>query len=88
MRGRHVRWSKRRKQRHASSDGNIDDGLLLHRICDVMLKAVKTGRPLIHLIKAWAIVGPHLIEVIIITIITPIHNVIKYFMAVIYKYSQ
>jgi len=29
-----------------------------------MLKAIKTGRPLVHLIKAWAIVGPHLIEVI------------------------
>jgi len=39
------------------------DALLLHRICDVMLKAIKTGRPLVHLIKAWAIVGPHLIEV-------------------------
>ena len=60
-----MRWSKRRKQRHGSGDGGVDDGLLLHRICDVMLKAVKTGRPLIHLIKAWAIVGPHLIEVVL-----------------------
>jgi brefeldin A-inhibited guanine nucleotide-exchange protein 3 len=61
-------WPAKRSKRHGgdvASDSDVDDALLLHRICDVMLKAVKTGRPLVHLIKAWAIVGPHLIEVVI-----------------------
>ena len=58
-----MKWTKRPKRRSAANEPNLD-ALLLHRICDVMLKAIKTGRPLVHLIKAWAIVGPHLIEVI------------------------
>lgn len=56
------KWSKRTRRQCNSLESNLD-ALLLHRICDVMLKAIKTGRPLVHLIKAWAIVGPHLIEV-------------------------
>ena len=37
--------------------------LLFHRISEVMLKCVRSGRPLMHIVKAWATVGPHLMEV-------------------------
>ncbi len=37
--------------------------LLFHRISEVMLKCVRGGRPLLHIVKAWAVVGPHLMEV-------------------------
>ena len=39
-----------------------NDALLFHRISDVMLKCVKSGRPLLHIVKSWAVVGPHLME--------------------------
>lgn len=39
-----------------------DGWLLLHRVGDVMLKCVHSGRPLVHIMRAWAIVGPHLME--------------------------
>ena len=65
------------KQRQSSSggggvvgDGHLaisltaaNDALLFHRISEAMLKCVKSGRPLLHIVKAWAIVGPHLMEV-------------------------
>lgn len=28
-----------------------------------MLKTVRSGRPLIHVMRAWSVVGPHLMEV-------------------------
>jgi len=59
---KYQKWRKKTQKESNSVDSNLD-ALLLHRICDVMLKAIKTGRPLVHLIKSWAIVGPHLIEV-------------------------
>ena len=38
--------------------------LHLYHICDVMLRSARNNnRPLLHLMKAWAIVSPHLIEV-------------------------
>ena len=40
-----------------------NDALLFHRISDAMLKCVKSGRPLLHIVKAWALVGQHLMEV-------------------------
>ncbi|XP_066139724.1 brefeldin A-inhibited guanine nucleotide-exchange protein 3 isoform X1 [Euwallacea fornicatus] len=36
--------------------------LLLHRIGEVTLKCIKSGRPLIHIMKVWAIVGPHFMQ--------------------------
>ncbi|KAL1497847.1 hypothetical protein ABEB36_008734 [Hypothenemus hampei] len=36
--------------------------LLLHRIGEVTLKCVKSGRPLIHIMKIWSIVGPHFMQ--------------------------
>ncbi|XP_030760657.1 brefeldin A-inhibited guanine nucleotide-exchange protein 3 isoform X2 [Sitophilus oryzae] len=36
--------------------------LLLHRIGEVTLKCIKSGRPLIHIMKMWSIVGPHFMQ--------------------------
>lgn len=36
--------------------------LLLHRIGDVTLKCIRAGRPLVHTMRVWAIVGPHFME--------------------------
>ncbi|KAG5876373.1 hypothetical protein JTB14_032185 [Gonioctena quinquepunctata] len=36
--------------------------LLLHRIGEVTLKCIKSGRPLIHIMKCWSIVGPHFMQ--------------------------
>ena len=42
---------------------SVHSRLLYPRLVDVMLKCVRSGRPMIHLVMAWAIVGPHLMEV-------------------------
>lgn len=36
--------------------------LLLSRLGEVMLKCVKSGRPLIHIMRIWSILGPHFME--------------------------
>nr|XP_022917000.1 brefeldin A-inhibited guanine nucleotide-exchange protein 3 [Onthophagus taurus] len=36
--------------------------LLLHRIGEVTLKCIRSGRPLIHIMKVWSIVGPHFMQ--------------------------
>uniref|UniRef100_A0A6P7F2C8 Brefeldin A-inhibited guanine nucleotide-exchange protein 3 isoform X1 n=2 Tax=Diabrotica virgifera virgifera TaxID=50390 RepID=A0A6P7F2C8_DIAVI len=36
--------------------------LLLHRIGEVTLKSIKSGRPLLHIMKIWSIVGPHFMQ--------------------------
>lgn len=36
--------------------------LLLFRIGEVTLKCIRSGRPLIHTMKIWSIVGPHFME--------------------------
>jgi hypothetical protein len=60
------RWWPRRAQSSRGSTGPLSGGsqlLLLHRVGDVMLKTVHSGRPLIHVMRAWSVVGPHLMEV-------------------------
>ncbi|XP_071438715.1 brefeldin A-inhibited guanine nucleotide-exchange protein 3 [Hetaerina americana] len=47
------------KNKESETGGNM---LLLSRIGDVMLKCVKSGRPLIHIMKVWSVVGPHFME--------------------------
>ncbi|XP_046405397.1 brefeldin A-inhibited guanine nucleotide-exchange protein 3 [Ischnura elegans] len=47
------------KNKESETTGNM---LLLSRIGDVMLKCVKSGRPLIHIMKVWSVVGPHFME--------------------------
>lgn len=37
--------------------------LLLHRVGDVTLKVFRSSRPLLHILKIWAITGPHLMDV-------------------------
>jgi len=59
-------WWPRRTQSPRGSTGPLSGGsqlLLLHRVGDVMLKTVRSGRPLIHVMRAWSVVGPHLMEV-------------------------
>ncbi|XP_055614416.1 brefeldin A-inhibited guanine nucleotide-exchange protein 3-like, partial [Uranotaenia lowii] len=36
--------------------------LLLHRVGDVTLKVFRGPRPLLHILKVWAITGPHLMD--------------------------
>ncbi|XP_055389685.1 brefeldin A-inhibited guanine nucleotide-exchange protein 3 [Condylostylus longicornis] len=36
--------------------------LLLHRVGDVTLKVFRSSRPLLHILKVWAITGPHLMD--------------------------
>ncbi|XP_063243212.1 brefeldin A-inhibited guanine nucleotide-exchange protein 3 [Bacillus rossius redtenbacheri] len=36
--------------------------LLLDRVGDVTLKCVRGNRPLVHVVRVWSIVGPHLME--------------------------
>ncbi|XP_045615029.1 brefeldin A-inhibited guanine nucleotide-exchange protein 3 isoform X2 [Procambarus clarkii] len=42
--------------------GKGGDILLLHRLAEVMLRAVNSGRPLLHIMRAWAVAGPHFME--------------------------
>ncbi|XP_042241028.1 brefeldin A-inhibited guanine nucleotide-exchange protein 3-like isoform X2 [Homarus americanus] len=42
--------------------GRGGDILLLHRLAEVMLRAVNSGRPLLHIMRAWAVAGPHFME--------------------------
>lgn len=54
--------------------------LLLHRVGDVTLRVFRSSRPLLHILKVWAITGPHLMDVRItkpICIISICNNLIK-----------
>lgn len=37
--------------------------LLLHRVGEITLKVFRSSRPLLHVLKTWAISGPHLMDV-------------------------
>ncbi|KMQ96975.1 brefeldin a-inhibited guanine nucleotide-exchange protein 3, partial [Lasius niger] len=50
-------WWRRNKPRE-----NEMTVLLLARLGEVMLKCVKSGRPLIHIMGVWSILGPHFME--------------------------
>ncbi|XP_043279234.1 brefeldin A-inhibited guanine nucleotide-exchange protein 3 isoform X2 [Venturia canescens] len=50
-------WWRRSKPR--DDELNV---LLLSRLGEVMLKCVKSGRPLIHVMRVWSILGPHFME--------------------------
>merc|ERR1740128_525833 len=41
---------------------NLQCHWVLHRIGEVMLRSVKTGRPLFHALHCWAIIGPTLLK--------------------------
>ena len=46
-----------------SSVTSLRNALLLNRLGDVMLRVMRSDRPLLHLMKCWAVVSPHLVEV-------------------------
>ncbi|KAF7995651.1 hypothetical protein HCN44_006758 [Aphidius gifuensis] len=48
-----------RKSKPRDDELNV---LLLSRLGEVMLKCVKSGRPLIHIMRIWSILGPHFME--------------------------
>ncbi|XP_043264264.1 brefeldin A-inhibited guanine nucleotide-exchange protein 3 [Colletes gigas] len=48
-----------RKSKPRENEMNV---LLLARLGEVMLKCVKSGRPLIHIMRVWSIWGPHFME--------------------------
>ncbi|XP_034951674.1 brefeldin A-inhibited guanine nucleotide-exchange protein 3 [Chelonus insularis] len=50
-------WFKKSKPRE--EELNV---LLLSRLGEVMLKCVKSGRPLIHIMRIWSVLGPHFME--------------------------
>ena len=59
-RGTKVWWPSRAwKQKNDS----LPLSLLLHRVGDVTLKVFRSSRPLLHILKVWAITGPHLMDV-------------------------
>lgn len=59
--------SKSKSQTEIEQHDHPDTSLLLTRIGDVMLKCIRSGRPLIHIMRAWSIVGPHFMEVCILS---------------------
>lgn len=62
-------WPKRAwKQKNDS----MPLALLLHRVGDVTLRVFRSSRPLLHILKVWAITGPHLMDVSRLT--TTKHN--------------
>ncbi|XP_066597342.1 brefeldin A-inhibited guanine nucleotide-exchange protein 3 [Prorops nasuta] len=48
-----------RKSKPRENELNV---LLLARLGEIMLKCVKSGRPLIHIMRVWSILGPHFME--------------------------
>ncbi|XP_076182641.1 brefeldin A-inhibited guanine nucleotide-exchange protein 3 isoform X2 [Ptiloglossa arizonensis] len=48
-----------RKSKPRENEMNV---LLLARLGEVMLKCVKSGRPLIHIMRVWSILGPHFMK--------------------------
>ncbi|XP_055681936.1 brefeldin A-inhibited guanine nucleotide-exchange protein 3 isoform X2 [Lutzomyia longipalpis] len=54
-------WWPTRSNWKQSTDSN-PLSLLLHRVGDVTLKVFRGPRPLLHILKVWAITGPHLMD--------------------------
>ena len=42
---------------------SLGNALLLNRLGDVMLRVMRSERPLLQLMKCWSVVSPHLVEV-------------------------
>lgn len=59
-RGTKVWWPRRAWKQKADS---LPLALLLHRVGDVTLRVFRSSRPLLHILKVWAITGPHLMDV-------------------------
>lgn len=55
-------WWPRRAWKQPNKD-SLPLALLLHRVGDVTLRVFRSARPLLHILKVWAITGPHLMDV-------------------------
>lgn len=55
-------WWPRRAWKQPTKD-SLPLALLLHRVGDVTLRVFRSARPLLHILKVWAITGPHLMDV-------------------------
>lgn len=56
--GNRVWWPSKGWRKHDT----LPMSLLLHRVGDVTLKVFRSARPLLHILKVWAITGPHLMD--------------------------
>lgn len=59
--GAKVWWPRRAWQQHTKDSMPL--ALLLHRVGDVTLRVFRSSRPLLHVLRVWAITGPHLMDV-------------------------
>lgn len=59
--GTKVWWPRRAWQQHHKDSMPL--ALLLHRVGDVTLRVFRSSRPLLHVLRIWAITGPHLMDV-------------------------
>lgn len=59
-RGTKVWWPSRTWKPKTDS---LPLSLLLHRVGDVTLRVFRSSRPLLHILKVWALTGPHLMDV-------------------------
>ncbi|GAB0094105.1 brefeldin A-inhibited guanine nucleotide-exchange protein 3 [Sergentomyia squamirostris] len=59
--GRKSWWPSRSNWNRQTAD-SFPLSLLLHRVGDVTLKVFRGPRPLLHILKVWAITGPHLMD--------------------------
>lgn len=59
-RGTKIWWPSRAWKPKSDS---LPLSLLLHRVGDVTLRVFRSSRPLLHILKIWAITGPHLMDV-------------------------
>ena len=50
-------------RRHDVYANTPSNALLLYRLGDVLLRCMRGDRPLLHVIKCWAVASPHLVEV-------------------------
>jgi len=48
---------------HVEYESLPQNALLIFRLGDIMSKCVRSDRPLLHIMRAWNVVSPHLIEV-------------------------
>lgn len=41
---------------------NSQDTFLVSQLCETMLRCIRAGRSLLHIMLAWSVVGPHFME--------------------------
>lgn len=66
---RHELFKLPDKKKIKSNNSTNNNATLLTRLSRLMLRCIKSGRPLFHMIKIWSIVLPCLMEVSIFSIL-------------------